>query len=504
MSSTFFSTILLILSIFATGILLMPARTVLMAAVLVICIIASALIIIFRRRILLTGGTGNASAPPGSPVPASVASGRAGADNAGSSHSDSAGTVHSCFARIYLRALPFAIIAARMLMKLFYHTWLPSGQAAEIAGRFGLSIKTFLIIAAVVLGAFAAFFLTVIFSKIQSLLAARLGSRRWWDSVVKCFMILVITALQYVMLEYSAVTEVNALLGRNPLVTLVNFWVVLAFNLLVVLIAQLWRVSLIISTALLFIWSIADYYVVMFHGSPLFFSELVNFRTAAVMIGGYHFPIDENVVAILFFFAACMIFSIFYIRREKSIRPEATRGTADNGERPEAKRSASDKGEMTEAKRGAASTCERKKPAKCLIIRGAVRFAALVISVAILYLISGPIIRTDEAWRPWQISVSKLGFLMVMAEDVQDHMITVKMPDGYSAAALDEALRNAGVNPAGNGNAAGDSCAADYPDIILILNETFYDLNKYTDINSDVDYMADFYPRGGIRLRCHA
>jgi hypothetical protein len=32
-----------------------------------------------------------------------------------------------------------------------------------------------------------------------------------------------------------------------------------------------------------------------------------------------------------------------------------------------------------------------------------------------------------------------------------------------------------------------------YPDIILILNESFFDLSVYNNIQTDLDYLADFY-----------
>lgn len=338
--------------------------------------------------------------------------------------------------RSYFHTLPFALLMGWFLFRSFYKKWLPSSQVAAIARRLGLTTRSFLMITAIILGLFSVFFFVIILSKVKVLLADKFSGFGWWSWAVKYFMIAVIVTIQFVQLENSALYEAYVLIGRSVLITLVNIWVVLAFNLLVVIIVQSWRVTLVISSFLFFEWSIVDYYVVMFHGSPLFLSELVNIRTAAQVASGYHFPFTMNVGEIIVLFVFCLISSLVYVQRKEDMRL-----------------------------------------AKRLIIRG----AAFVISIIALCLLSKPIIKMDKVWDPWQFSVSRLGFLMCTIEDVQKHIHAINMPEGYTAEALDVCEIPKAV-------ADGKT-----PDFILILNETFSNLDSYTDVNADLDYTADFY-----------
>lgn len=392
-----------IIGIFSTGILLMTAQTQTILAVFICCVILSVLFIIFHKKILLP---------------------------------------KECRQK-YIRSLPLAFFAAWLLIISFYHKWFPSSQVAAVAGKLGLTSQSFLLITAIILGVFSFFFFVVITTRIIVLLIDRFGTYRWWSKIVQVFMILIIVSMQYAQLERSALSEFNASISRSVFITLINICVVLAFNLLIVLIVQSWRASLIITSIILFAWSIVNYYVVMFHGSPLFFSELVNVRTAAQVASGYHFPFTVNVIDIIVFFVFGVSFTILYVQRGETMRL-----------------------------------------AKRLIIRG----AAFVISIIALYLLSGPIIKKDQSWMPWQNSVAEIGFLMCTVEDIQTHMNAITMPEGYNTEALD--ICEVPI-------VATD---ARTPDVILILNETFYDLEKYTDLNADVDFMTDLYSIPGASI----
>ena len=359
-----FKLLISIIGIFFTGILLIPAKGTAILVSLVCGFIISVLFVLFHKRILLTENRG----------------------------------------RVYRCIFPFAFIAVIIMMRYFYLTWLPPSKISELARRLGLSSRMLLVITAAILGAFSAYFLSVVFARIKDLLSERFSTSRWWDSAGKYFVIIIISIVQFVQIENSALYGYNAIAGRNILIAFANIWVVLTINLLVVLIVQSWRVSLIISSSLFFIWSIADYYTVMFHGSPLFFSELVNIKTVAGVIGGYHFPFDINVIFIIILFLFNLLFAIFYIPRKETIIF-----------------------------------------LKRLILRG----AAFIISAIVLSLLSGRIITTEEAWLAWQVSMSRHGFLLCTIEDAKECMITIKKPEGYSVDVVDSCIEpNGGYSTA--------------------------------------------------------
>jgi phosphoglycerol transferase MdoB-like AlkP superfamily enzyme len=89
--------------------------------------------------------------------------------------------------------------------------------------------------------------------------------------------------------------------------------------------------------------------------------------------------------------------------------------------------------------------------------------------------------RSTIGWS-WSAALSNYGFFSCAYEDLQNMVDPYMKPEGYTS----EKFENLEIDNIQEND-------QNYPDIILILNETFCDLSVYTDIQVDWDYLGDFY-----------
>lgn len=250
----------------------------------------------------------------------------------------------------------------------------------------------------------------------------------------------------YVMMFFSALPQLELFFGQDYFWIAVNCLIILAIiQLFYCLIGKLWISMLTVSTAA-FIWSIADYYTTLYHGGPLFFSEYANAGTAFDVIGAYSFAIDGDVIKILAVFAVILgiVFLTFRVERNNQILAAG---------RPIRRR-------LISLACGA-------------VAMGFVAFVTL-----------GPFDIKPEStmgWS-WKPGVEQYGLLVCGIEDLDSMLYdTYKVPEGYSA----EALQDVGYSKPGT--------SEEYPNIIVILNETFFDLEKIYEVHPDINVLEDFY-----------
>ena len=249
--------------------------------------------------------------------------------------------------------------------------------------------------------------------------------------------LLICSALEYIQLNCPVMISYNTYYAASAKTFILNAGIALLVNLIILLIFRKWKLSVIISSAIFTIWGVANVYVCEFHGSPLFLSELANFGTAMEVVGGYDLFINTEIVLILFSgaFEICL----------------ATGMAEDTG---------------------------IGIPAKICL-----RLGAAVLDAAILYVcLFGPngVITNGDMSFSWTYSVGKDGFFIRTLADIQQINNPYKKLDGYDAG---EIVYSEPEKPEEN----------EYPDIILILNESFSDFSASTDIATDVDYLSDFY-----------
>lgn len=260
----------------------------------------------------------------------------------------------------------------------------------------------------------------------------------------EALLIVGIVFLQYFQLQYSVTQSKADFFLQKPVMLFVNMVLLLLVNLLFSLVFQRWTLTLFVTGGLFSLWSIADYFCIQFHGGPLLPSVFSNARTALNVASGYHLGIDGTVKRLLVLFALeCMgIFLLYVLRRS---RPVSLR--------------------------------------RRLLSRGSL----IALSAVVLYagLFSDTPVKPKNAigWS-WGEALAAYGFPSCALEDGQNAVAPFVVPEGYRSD-----LIQAGVQ---EGAAAPEHC----PDIILILNESFFDLDVYNDIQADQDYLAPYYQIG--------
>lgn len=111
---------------------------------------------------------------------------------------------------------------------------------------------------------------------------------------------------------------------------------------------------------------------------------------------------------------------------------------------------------------------------KKLIIKG-VELVAIVLIFGWIY----KSVNVTILWS-WKPAIEEYGYLAYAVSDFKDMKTAYNIPEGYEADKI-------------SGIAGSEQEAEELPDVILILNETFYDLEVFTDVNADKEYLGQFY-----------
>lgn len=258
--------------------------------------------------------------------------------------------------------------------------------------------------------------------------------------------VLVLSAIQAFQLHYSCVSgflQFLVFLRQSYQIVLLNVLILLWFNLGVKLLLQKWYISLTVTSFLVTLWSVANYYVLKFHGSPLFFSEFANFGTAMNVIGGYKFALERRIIWMLLLGLAEIAVPIFLFLKRK---------------------------------RGEKFIVLKKLLFSLLAFCG-----VTVLLWMLLFVWQKPKPRETVFWT-WREGIDVYGYPALIVEDADKSMNFLRVPNGYSPEHLDAVSRNESKEVPSN-------C----PDIILIVNESFCDLSVYTEYTTDVDPFEAFH-----------
>ena len=256
--------------------------------------------------------------------------------------------------------------------------------------------------------------------------------------VIHAAFILLIVFLQFYIMQYSLIHFPKLTFGMVRKYYVLNIVVILSVSLALVLILQRWRYALLASTILFIAWGFSNHYVLLLHGSPLYLAELANTKTAFEVVANYNISLGEipwSVVALSFY--TCVILHTFWIMDRRY------------------------------------GTLNWKIAIARILLLSAFSYPIYTILLA-------KNAKTINGARPTYYA-SRYGFVCVAAADAAKSMHPIIEPEGYSPDKLPEAVPVEAV------------VSSDYPDIILILNETFCDLDYYTTIDADWDYLEPFY-----------
>ena len=336
---------------------------------------------------------------------------------------------------LHKELLIFDFTVAFLLGHDFYSRWLPSSKITALAKMCHISKHFLLIMIAVLLGMAALLAIDLVTSSFLRSIFKTSQSHLWKR---KGLFLAFFFILEYLSVEYSVNGSLSIILRKTPDALVANVCLIVIVNIVFLLLLQKWKATLIASAVLFSLWSIANYYTVKFHGSPLYLSELVNARTAAAVAFQYRYQLSSEVICVVLLFVL-----------ELNLAHEKERFSVD-------------------------TSCS-------LLKRLAIRVIILVLVGVSLIPLYGVAVKKHRPWMPWNMAVEKCGFLICTAEDVERRANPIFKPETYSG--LEEFPLQ--QNPA--------KVQSEYPDIILILNETFCDLSHYAALDLDRDPLGSFY-----------
>ncbi len=228
--------------------------------------------------------------------------------------------------------------------------------------------------------------------------------------------------------------------NKNPFLNGILYTVINVLTVFVVMsgafffVQRWWISSLIVSVPALCL-SIANYYTLLYRNSPISTQDIHNAGTALSVMGNYSFPLSFFVIAVVLVFALSVYVTIRLRRLEKERKLSFRRVIAKN---------------------------------LCLAAFGG-------IFVYGVYLAEKPIKpRTTFVWS-WEDSYYKYGYIASSVEVLQNSLNMVNMPKDYSEETLDARVSEK----------IGEDTFQNTPDVIFILNETFYDLRDLIDLQGE-------------------
>ena len=242
--------------------------------------------------------------------------------------------------------------------------------------------------------------------------------------------------------------------NRNSFVTDAK-WYMILFNIvtyvfiigLLQLFTQKWWIANTVTTILLFALSIVNYFVITYHGMPLSYQEFANFKTAMNVVGNYSFHITKRVLAIIVLMIIAVFCCLWFRQVESRIAVDKKKKWIGNG---------------------------------CITLAAVLFFFWGYISD------SGFRERMTINWS-WTDQYRDCRVLPCFIESFVKGLSKTKAPEGYSDAKVEEIYAN---TPQISGT------DDQYPDIILILNESFYDLSIVTSMDTDIDYLENLNSLG--------
>lgn len=320
-------------------------------------------------------------------------------------------------------------------VKHFCLYWLPSSKIKALAAAAHMSSGCFLLILGTGAAVFAFFGLNTLWTELASVpIVRRLKEKaEKHPALSDGAMILIVLVLQLLQLQRSSVTDVFYI---RPHFAVLNLSILLLINVLFILLTQSRKTGTAAAAAAITLIGIVNCYVIQFHGSPLFPSELVNAETAFNVLSEYRFAVlPETVDVVAVFLTECFV--VRFIRK---------------------------KGHKADA-------------AKQNIRRLSVLAAGGAMICFLLFSDYAP--NLSVQWS-WQEAVQYIGYPACSVGDVRNMLQPISIPDEYDRDRIDVPTVSS-VKP--------EIC----PDIVLVLNETFCDPGVFSSIDADTEYLAPFY-----------
>ena len=324
----------------------------------------------------------------------------------------------------------------------FANRWSESSKIKALAARLGMSNTLLLILGAAALCVFSIFVFDGVVTALKKILGYpfRNVKQERKDRMIWGVMTTLVILFAFFAVQYSCLNAVYEPFPTPGTVILANILMaVAAISVLAVFLGR--KISFFFFLLILWVWSVANHYTILFHGSPLYISELASAKTAMEVLDGYHIPIDQ--VAILLTLLSWLLMAQVV-------------------------------------------TLPVKKQNGSGIKRFLLRTVAACLTVMLAVRAYQSVIKQYEIWAPWERTVARCGYYVCLVKDVERRQNPVILPDGYDV----EKIRSAKQTEVEQGT---EDPNLRRPDVIFILNETFCDLTFLANLETDVDAFGDYY-----------
>lgn len=253
------------------------------------------------------------------------------------------------------------------------------------------------------------------------------------------FQVIAILICSWFMFQLSSIYNNSIELRRiNIKYILLNIATNYAFLSVIYIAINSYWISCLIFSILTFLISIANYYTIQFHSTPLTLAEVGNLRTAINVIGEYRFQLGKIVPIIILFVLQC--FLVYLIKK---------------------------------------ATKKHANKIKKIWLRNCCLCAISVLIILVGYLAPNSIVPELSYWK-WTIPYQEYGYLPCTIKLAYSSLKPIKKPEGYSEGCVNNIkIKSKNLNK------------KQQPDVILILNETFYDLSVCVDIKTDAPYLEN-------------
>lgn len=276
-------------------------------------------------------------------------------------------------------------------------------------------------------------------------------SKTFWLRTVLPFLLAIVAAfIARYQLELSDGVTPDYLAGQWPLYAPLNAFTAFCLTLVLFAFIGRWSLATGISGGVFTLLAIVNYYTRDLHGTALMPQDILNIGTAAAVMGSYTLRITQTVITIVALLLPVLAISV------------AQRFLAYGRGKPP------------------------KISWKRRLARWAGCFAGIFVILYVGYFAPFAIKPKQTYGWAWQLTYYKYGYLAGTIESAGLLMNPIVEPDNYSDEAADEAAARAdGYTPA-----VETVSEQEYPDIVLILSESFYDFDLVTDLQTDVEVMS--------------
>jgi len=262
-------------------------------------------------------------------------------------------------------------------------------------------------------------------------------------------LIALMTAVQWLTVQLCC-QSLSGCLRVSPVYFLTESSLLFALTALVALCTGRWWIGGLASSLFAFVFGVLDHYVIDLHGTPLNIRDVGNMGTAGEVLSGYRLEIGSTVLTQGALLAVCLV-CVYLLRRIGLGQKRWQRGR---------------------------------------VIGRGVSLAVCAAVIFFGFFAPNPIKpATTRSW-DWAPPLKTYGVLSCLLENTLCADEVVIMPEGYSH---EEARRIAAEY-----EKPEDNEAAATPDVIFILNETYFDVSAITDLHTDVDPFAAYGERDDL------